>query len=341
MKAFVRIAALFLIGVVVLGVVGCPAPPAAPTVIEWKLQSAFVDKDMSTEIQARGLAKEVEKATNGRLRITVFPEGALCPADQLFDNLKRGTFPIALSNGLYNSDFMGEIATLESMTPFTWTNLKDDQELFTKRGLTELLREVYTKYNMHFLGAWPAGSYNCFGNFPVRSLADYKGKKVRAWGPYGKIIASLGGSAATIPGGEIYMALKLGTIDGAFWTTAEVSTLKYYEVAKYFSKPGWIMPNASVYVNLAAWKSLPDDIRKTVQEVNDRLSFGEIFQKYAAADDDALKVAQQNGMQILTLPDAEVASLRAMALPIWDEYAKKDADCAKFVKILKDYYGMK
>jgi len=313
---------------------------SAQKVINWKCQSAYVDKDLSTDLQARGLAKEVEKATNGRLRIKVYPEGALCSALEIFDYLKRGVFQMAMSSDVYNTSIIGDVGML-TLLPFAYTNIKDEKELFQNKGLYELLRKVYVPHNIHHLGIWPCGSYGAFGNFAVNKIEDFKGKRMRAWGPYAKILTALGASPVSFAGAEQYMALKLGTVDGSFWSTAELSVLKFYEVAKYYLKPPWSIANAAIFVNLDAWKSLPEDIRKSVQDLNDSLSFGKLLDEYMEAEAEALRIAQEKKMQIVTLPDSELARLRQVAMPVWDEYAKKDDKCAAFIKIIKDYYGMK
>ena len=55
-------------------------------------------------------------------------------------------------------------------------------------------------------------------NSPIRSAADVEGKKIHASGMRAKWMSALGASVVTLPGSELYMAMKLGTIDGITYT---------------------------------------------------------------------------------------------------------------------------
>jgi len=109
--------------------------------------------------------------------------------------------------------------------------------------------------------------YQIISKKPIKSVADFKGMKMRASGLMGMTYARLGARVVTIPPEEIYMGLAQGVIDAATWGTAgETVELKLQEVAKY-----WITPAVSgnfitsVIVNMDAWKALPDDLKEIVQ----------------------------------------------------------------------------
>ncbi len=90
--------------------------------------------------------------------------------------------------------------------------LKEVEALIEKTGLYAQFEAAYDRQNCHLLGIHTYGPYPALvSNKPIRSLDDFKGLKVRAILATANLLKELGAAPGYIPGGEIYMALKLGT----------------------------------------------------------------------------------------------------------------------------------
>jgi TRAP-type C4-dicarboxylate transport system substrate-binding protein len=204
-----------------------------------------------------------------------------------------------------------------------------------KRGLGEVIQAAYDEHNIKW---WP-GAADCYyhfnTNFEVKKLDDLKGKKIRALGVYGKYVQLLGASPVVVPGAEMYMAMKLGTIDGAIYGATGLQDVKLHEVVKYYTLPTAAQIAISMCINKDSLKKLPADLReiveKTMPEILDMTSA-----KYIQLCKDSLnKSVEIKSTAICNLPDAEVAKMRKLVAPLWDELAAKTPRMKKGVDILK------
>lgn len=93
----------------------------------------------------------------------------------------------------------------------------------------------------------------------MNSVDDFKGLKMRMPGLGGDVLAKLGGSPVSLPGGQIYENLVSGAIDATEWVGPwNDSIMKFYEAAKYYYFPGMHEPGAmlAIGMNNEWWQSL-------------------------------------------------------------------------------------
>jgi TRAP-type mannitol/chloroaromatic compound transport system substrate-binding protein len=170
---------------------------AQPQPIKWRMATSWsANISLYTE-GAQAICKRVTQLSGGRLVIEPYPADALVAAFDVFD---------AVSTGKVESGHGW---------PGYWVNKEPSFELFSSipnmmtqqewliwlygpsRGI-DLWRELYTKYNvMPFPGALNGPEFGFFTNQPVRTLADFKGLKLRAVGMADDILKELG--ATTVP----------------------------------------------------------------------------------------------------------------------------------------------
>jgi TRAP-type C4-dicarboxylate transport system substrate-binding protein len=332
----------FMIIVLACGIAlsGC-APKPAPQVIEWKMQCIYPPADSAYSIQATGLVKRLNEGTNGRLHVTLYPPGALCPEGEMFDALSKGLFDAAVHSASASKGIVPE-ANMVLGLPASFENNEQFIEFFYDYGGLDLLREAYAEHNILFLMPGASGEFALMTTFPLRSLDDIKGKKLWLSGMFSDVLQSLGASPVTIPAGELYMAMKLGTIDGATWTLPELETAKWKEVVHTVMLPYLLSPvGFEVLVNMDSWNALPADLKQTVEN---------IAKEYApvTANDisklgvDACAAAKDYGVNFVTLSDADQKILREAAKKMaWDKFAAKSERCSRIVKLLEDYLKSK
>ena len=106
----------------------------------------------------------------------------------------------------------------------------------------------------------------------IRSLEDLKGLKFRAPGNQGRVLAKLGVTPVTLPGGEIFPALQSGAIDAAEWIGPYNDlALGFYQVCKHYYAPGYHEPgpNLQLMINERAWRSLTPELQAIVRTAAD------------------------------------------------------------------------
>ena len=313
-------------------------PPKQVT--RWTFQPAF---DSSDAGWGRGLipwAKAVEEATQGTVKIRVEPAGALVSASEAFAACGQG-----LSAGyagwatVYGGEMpegflayglaMGARNTREAWD-ILWGN--------PAYRIGEIVQEAARTRNLYWAGWTNQGPNIMVTKFPVRKLEDLKGKKMRAGGPQALFHKAMGGSPVSMNAGDIYTAIRLGTIDGTYWDAGGITDMHFEEVTRYAIMPGWNpAQHQEIFVNLDKWKALTPWQRKQIEGIFEKTYFL-TSQMHADNVEVALKKFAAAGGEVITLKDQEVARMRQVSIEkIWPEVAKMSSGNAKGVELWKKY----
>jgi len=302
-------------------------------VITWKMQASY---PVGTTVMMNGVewAKAIEKLTNGRLKVEILPPGAMCGVRDIVTYLEKGVFDCAITYGGFYTGLIPE-TDLEIGLPQGHRSWDEVWDAMYNRGLGDIIQEAYGEHNIKWYPCAADPYYHFNTNFPVNKLSDLSGKKIRALGVYGKYVQKLGASAVVVPGAEMYMAMKLGTIDGAIYGATGLQDVKLHEVVKYYTLPTAAQIALSLLVNQDSLAKLPDDLRALV-EVGTRYILGDTSQRYITQCKASLAKAVNSGsVEISYLPEEEMAKMRALVIPLWDEVAAKTPRMKKGVDILK------
>ncbi|MCD6486212.1 MAG: TRAP transporter substrate-binding protein DctP [Syntrophobacterales bacterium] len=302
-------------------------------VIKWKMQAAY---PLGTTVMMHGVEwkKFIEKMTNGRLQVDILPPGAMCAVGDIVTYLEKGVFDCAVSYGGYYTGLIPE-TDFEIGLPMGHITWDEYWDAYWNRGLGEIIREAYAEHNIVQYPCAAGCYYNFNTNFPVNKLSDLKGKKIRALGIYGKYVQALGGSAVVIPGGELYMAMKLGTIDGAIYDGSGLQDVKLHEVVDYYTFPTAAQIALSFLINKDSLEKLPSDLRAIVN-YGTRFILEDSGNRYITNTKKSMnKSVVMGSVTKCWLPAEELAKARKLVAPLWDELATKSPRMKKGVEILK------
>jgi len=253
-----------------------------------------------------------------------------------FDALKRGAFDVAFMYPGFYGGAMPE-ANIDQGVPYGWTDARAQTMSLFQFGFYDLMRKVYAKHNLYYLVSFPMGDIYGIGTIkPVTKLEDLKGLKLRAVGIYADFMKELGAAPTSIPYDEMYMALKLGTIDGYLASSSALISGKLGEVIHHYLEPTTNSINCIWAVNLDSWKALPQDIRELLANAAPMVAVknGALYSGYVQkAKAEAIKKYK---VQFHTLSDADQAKALKVAIPLWDAAASKGPECKQAVDIIKE-----
>ncbi len=172
---------------------------------------------------------------------------------------------------------------------------------------------------------------------PIRTLADIKGLKIRVIENKALVegFKALSAVPTPLPYPQIYTALQQGTVDGTGNDILSVTTLKLYEVAKYFTMANYAAEPRPVIMSKSFFDSLPADLRTILVETARESAVYErkVFEDKTAG---GFEEAKKNGMTILELSDRQkwVDAVR----PVWDDFAKNVPGAAELIKAVQRTY---
>ena len=306
-----------------------PTPAPAGQTYQWRMQVLW-DAGTTPYKIGEDFVKRVEELTGGRLKIKMFPPGSLVPTNQMLDAVQAGMFELMWQYEGYYMGKMPEVAFTSSL-PAGFTQPWQLETWFWQLGGVQMLRDSYEKIGCYYIGPTIYGEEPIHSKFPIRSIADLKGKKGRFVGLAGPLLKKLGAVVTPMPTAEVYSALEKGVIDFADrGGLAANYDAGLYEVAKYIILPGFHQPTtATCFVaNMAAWKKLPEDIQ-AILECAVRETSAKLFQVNLVKNFDALEKFKKKGCEVIYLPDSEVKKIRKIAMGVWEEYANKSPKARK------------
>jgi TRAP-type C4-dicarboxylate transport system substrate-binding protein len=301
-----------------LGGCGKPGDDVAVRPITLTYSIFFPPSHVQCQI-AEEWAREVEKRSEGRLKITVFPGGTLTQAQQCYEGVLYGISDIGMSCLAYTR---GRFPLMEGL----------DLPLGYPDGMTasRAAMAMLQKYNpaefknVHMLYIHAHGPGIVASRRPVQSLEDMRGLKVRATGLSAKIVECLGGVPVAMSQPDTYEALQKGVVDATLCPVETLKGWKQGEVISYIVDSSQIGYTTAMFaaMNKKKWESLSADLQQIITDVSE-----EWVERHGKAwdevDEDGRLFAQSLQRPTLSLSPEENLRWQKAVQPMLDEYAAK------------------
>ena len=168
----------------------------------------------------------------------------------------------------------------------------------------KFLTQVFEdEYNQTFLGAAVINSYHLLTTFPWETMDDLKGRKIAAAGPNLPWLQGTGCVPVQSNLNEGYTSLQTGVYDGWVMFADGVTSFKFHDVAKYYTKVNFgSVTNGCNTVNLDTWKRLSPEIQKIFKEVGREYTM-ELAKVSRAKEAKAFEIMKEANVEIRDLPD--------------------------------------
>jgi len=312
-----------------------PSGEVQAKVYEWKFQT---NKTPASPFfnDEKWWVDWVNNNSNGRLKITLFPAGQIVKVDDYINALRANTVQMATTWGGYYTGYIPE-GGLQAGLPMIFRSRVDVQNLFYDYGLLEPIREAFAEKGVHFYSINSLGPITLWAKRAIRTLADFKGFKVRASGDVAKVFGAIGAGAVMIPHEESFTALQLGTIDAYTAPLGHYKDLKHYEVCKYVMTPA--IQGASIdawSVSRRALDELPDDLRAYVLSQAPVLNWITTWRS-ELIDADVFSSMPKWNAQLVPMADDLQKAITAESMKLLDSYSPKSARLAKMVETIKRF----
>ncbi|MCZ6847550.1 MAG: TRAP transporter substrate-binding protein DctP [Alphaproteobacteria bacterium] len=286
----------------------------------------------------------IKDKTGGELAFKPFGGKEVVGEWQLFDAVKNGVLDAMNPFTLYWAGRM-PASVFFSSYPLGLRTEGEWDTFFYGLGGREIARELFAKFNMFYVGHIQHGPNIIHSKVPIRSIEDFKGRKMRVpGGMVAELFSAAGAKTTLLPGSEIFAALEKETIDVADYVGPAINyALGFHQVTKYISMgPAGFM---SIYqpvdlmdltVGMKQWKALSSRMKQFVEcEVH---AYSDThFAGIQKADQDAWKLFEKAGTVVSRLSQKDVDAFTKLAVPLWFKWANKDKNAARVFKIQLDY----
>jgi TRAP-type C4-dicarboxylate transport system substrate-binding protein len=259
---------------------------------------------------------DLEKQSAGRLKLRIYPAGQLGGGpNRQFDAARNGVVDMAFSlhgatPGRYS---MTELASLPFAAPSA-----GNKSTVTSRRLSELAPEYLAKEHEGLRILWMAVTPPLMfhSKTPIRTIADFKGKRIRYAGvQFKNIIDSLGAVPLLVPPQETQDGLAKGIIDAATFPYEGAASFDIATVAKYTLEPGVSSATFALVMNPAKYASLPDDLKALI----DKTAGPEAATGYGAMWDQAENEGKASmlskGAQVTVLANDQLEQMKTILRP--------------------------
>lgn len=281
----------------------------------------FPPTHMASKVSAEW-CKEIEKRTNGEVKIQHFAGGQLLKNDKVFDGVVQGIADIGFSNLAYTRGRFPEMemCDLPLGMPSAWVSSHVVQEFYRKYQPKE-----FDKVKVIYFSACGP---NLVGTTtkPVRALEELKGQTLRATGRIADTASALGATARPMGIGETYEAVKRNVIAGVMLPLETYKGFRLGELLKYCTA-NWQVGNVYTFyavMNKKKWDRLPENIKAVFEEVNAEFE-EKIAQGWNEIDIAGSEFFKSKGGQIIQLSDDEAKRWNDAVKPVIDNYIKETA----------------
>ncbi len=288
--------------------------------------------------------KMVKKATNGKIRFTLFPSSQLIGTSEALDGLGRGTIDMLASSAVYYHGMVPEgdvdwlpYTSLGNRTPF-WNYMN-----YNKGGRKGQFHDIIYKDYIKKANAIWLTSVLCAGegiigrgNHAFKTIDSLKNIKLRAAGGVATRVAKAWGAApVTMSTGEIYPALQRGTVDALLFTVYGLKDYKFFEIAKTYTNPPVFIWSDDLWINKDSFEKLPKNLQTILVKVAHNWGKWASLVYWPAYEQKSMEWSKKKGVKFFKLSDADIAKSKKMMKSVWKWYANESPDCRKLVELLK------
>jgi TRAP-type C4-dicarboxylate transport system substrate-binding protein len=300
---------------------------------KWDLPAAYPASNFHTE-NLEQFAKDVDKNSGGKLKITVHANASLYKAPEIKRAVQQGQAQLG-EILLVNFENENPLYGLDGV-PFLATGYGDAMKLY--KAQKPALEKLLASQGMRLLYTVPWPPQGIYTNRTLNSAADMKGLKWRAYSPATAKIAELvGAQPTTVQAAEVPQALATGVIDSYMSSGSTGFDSKTYEHIKtWYDTQAWLPKNA-IIVNKKAFDAL------------DKPTQAAVLKAAAEAETRGWKLSQEKngwyldqlrakGMTIAKPGEQLTADLRKVGNYMLAEWQRKAGDEGK--KVIDIYRGM-
>lgn len=323
---FVSLLAVFCL---LLNVAAISAEAAPKSVMDlkkpvaWRMAHAAYEGEIAY-MWAERIAKGIEEAFEGKVKMEVFPAGQLGSYTAMVELLQNGALEFNIPA---TAAPLGQIVPEANLLSINF--MLDEDYHVNDRALNggkafQLIGKRLEDQNIKVI-RWFLEDFSCWSsNYPIQKLEDLEGLKIRVY-PSSQIVANyrvLKANPTEVPYAEVYSALQLKVADAQENPVSTIYSNKFYEVQKYVILSNHTGVIDGFSANKGFWDSLAKEDQEKIREVVE-----EATQYTFTKMDEMVEYAKQQILasgktQILQLDPKERARIVEASIPARDEFLK-------------------
>jgi tripartite ATP-independent transporter DctP family solute receptor len=282
-------------------------------------------------VQADEFARDIERVTNGRVKVTVYGDRQLGDDRDIIQIVRTGTADLGYASSVNFPLILKKVSFDALQLPGLVKSYDDLGKTLVSPSAIKMLDSLQSD-GLVGLAFSDGGQRNFLSRIGfVPKIDDMKGLKTRIVPiPLHKEIwQMLGTNPVGVPYGEVYTAMQTHVIDAVEFNISSIAADKVYEQANYVTMTGHYFWPGLFFFNKAKFDSLPKDIQAAIIKVA-RDSTPKWVAETKADEDKKIGELKAKGVKFAKFEDRP--KLLKMMQPLFDEWSAKDPLIGEYIK---------
>jgi TRAP-type transport system periplasmic protein len=315
-----------------------PVASAQDKTITLRYSDQFPPTDPHSVIAGQWCS-EVEKRTNGKVKVKYYPGSTLNSPPQMYESIIQGVVDIGnhvlgytkgrfpLMSGIWENPFEYPSALMATKA----ANVAFDK----------LRPKEFDDVKVMYLHCTPEAMLHTVRK-PVNKLDDLKGMKFRSMDANADILTSLGAVPVGMPQPDVYDALSKGVLDGVTSVYSGLQTWKTSDILRYTTEVKGTAYTAVfvVAMNKSKWNSIAPEQQKIIEQLNKEWEERQ-GRQWDSLEKEGKDFVIKSGMKVTRLSPEEQAKWASKASFLFDRYQKqmkeKNLPGEEMVKVIREY----
>jgi tripartite ATP-independent transporter DctP family solute receptor len=288
--------------------------------------SHVVAENTPKGLAAQKFADLVEKKTNGRVKVEVFPNGSLYSDGEEMDALLRGDVQMIAPSFSKVTELIPEWQVLD--LPYLFQDYHDVKRTFTGSVGEQLLAMLDSK-GIKGLALWSNGFKQMMSTTrPLVRPNDFRGLRFRIMPSevIEKQFHLLGGEPIVVSFDHVYRSLENHEFDGQENTISNIYSKGFYKFQPYITISNHGYLGYAVMMNKSFWESLPKDIQQKITEAIQETTMWNLQQSKKQNEQELEKIKQNKNIHVYELSEEEKKRWEQKFAPLYGQFTEEFGD---------------
>ncbi len=290
----------------------------------WVLGTASPE-DTVTQIYAEKFAEEVERLSDGAMRIEVYANSSLGGDTELIECCMTGDIPFVVQNTAPQVSYLPRLCLFD--LPCVFRDIEELHEVLDNEAFMEKINEIYAEKGLELLGMSDQNFRVMSSNVAVESLEDFSGIKIRTMenSYHMAFWKAIGANPTPMSFSEVYIGLQQNTIDAQENPYEVIVSNKFYEQQDYVIQTNHLPHLLSLIVSEDFMESLSEEQQEIIREAA-TIACAHAREQAQARVDDRIAICEEAGTTIVEVSDELVAQMREASAELYEEIREAVGD---------------
>ena len=283
----------------------------------WVLATASPE-DTVTQLYAEKFVEEVERLSNGEMKIDIYSNSSLGGDTELLESVMCGDIPFVVQNTAPQVSYFPRLCLFD--LPCVFEDIEDLYEVLDNEEFMEKINEIYAEKGVVLLAMSDQNFRVMTSNVKVETIEDFSGIKIRTMenSYHMAFWKAIGANPTPMSFSEVYIGLQQNTIDAQENPYEVIVSNKFYEQQDYVIQTNHLPHLLSLITNDEFLASLTEEQQEIIYQAAETAC--EYAREQAAERvEERIAVCEENGTEIVEVSDELWEDMKEASADLYEE----------------------